>query len=775
MKPTKQSPRATARASATHTTNSILARSPNRFRQVFNVAALKISDLLEARDLHHVLIANLPNVVGTAIGLFRIRRTDPDAEKVDGKWKRKRRAGPRTLANTVVRPWSWPCVLVFVDKWNSVEDLAKRPEEIIPPWLYLPDGSRVPVCTVLAPPQHRPTYEANRLTFPSGMYGGGFPVLTAEQGSERVGTIACLATNGHDVFALTNRHVAGEAGTIAYTVERGERRRIGVAVQCNAGKIGLEELYPGWTGKRISVNLDAGLFKVDAMSEWTSQVYGIGRIGTPVNLGVDTMTLGLVGCPVRAFGAVSGPMTGEIQALFYRYRSVAGFDCVADLLIGPRDKDARVETQPGDSGTLWFYDEEADQRANGAAREEPRRAIDSTPAPDVDIDAIRTPLLQPLAMQWGGSSFLAPGSQQDTRFVLATTISNVCRVLDVDLLTDWSIEHSEYWGKVGHYKIAYSACFHVSKSFPKLRALLDANATNISVTDQDIEKGQMPKATERDKFIALADVPDLVWRSTRKKDQANHFADMDQKAPSGTHAGRTLLDIWIKKPATRTPDEWEKFYDSIDPKMKPQHRGALPFRVKELFEEMVEHLNKNSLSKFVCVAGVLAHYVGDACQPLHVSHLHHGHDDTEKDVHSVYETKMLDRFPAEFIQLLNAKLQGQVGKSGILTGDDAASATVDLMRFTIKTLSPERVIEVFNEVRGRGQVQNMWTKLKTPTVTVTAEGVLTLTGIWQGAWKASGSESRFSKASASKRITPSALRTLYNNPAIAKSDWLRNM
>jgi len=87
MKPTKQSPRATARASATHTTNAVLARSPNRFRQVFNVAALKISDLLEARDLHHVLIANLPNVVGTAIGLFRIRRTDPDAEKVDGKWK----------------------------------------------------------------------------------------------------------------------------------------------------------------------------------------------------------------------------------------------------------------------------------------------------------------------------------------------------------------------------------------------------------------------------------------------------------------------------------------------------------------------------------------------------------------------------------------------------------------------------------------------------------------------------------------------------------------
>jgi len=139
--------------------------------------------------------------------------------------------------------------------------------------------------------------------------------------------------------------------------------------------------------------------------------------------------------------------------------------------------------------------------------------------------------------------------------------------------------------------------------------------------------------------------------------------------------------------------------------------------------------------------------------------------------------KTLTTSPNRFrhIQLLNAKLAKRLAKSGILTGDDAANATVELMRVTVRTLSPERVIEMFNEVRGRGQLEKMWQKLKTPTVTITARGVLTLSGMWQGAWAASKSESRSSKTKARKRIAPSSLMTLYNNSTIAKSMWLRDM
>src|SRR4030095_9454220 len=138
------------------------------------------------------------------------------------------------------------------------------------------------------------------------------------------------------------------------------------------------------------------------------------------------------------------------------------------------------------------------------------------------------------------------------------------RLLDVDSIGDWSSEHSQYWGKVGHYKIAYSACFLTGNAYPKLRALLKANALNIAVSDESIEKGLMPSAS-RTQFVALADVPDLVWRSTRGRDKANHFADMDEEAPSGQFAGETLMSLWSKKPATRTPAIWNDFYESLDP------------------------------------------------------------------------------------------------------------------------------------------------------------------------------------------------------------------
>jgi hypothetical protein len=42
-----------------------------------NFAALSTRDLLEARDLYHWHLIHRANVVGTAVGLYRIRRDDP--------------------------------------------------------------------------------------------------------------------------------------------------------------------------------------------------------------------------------------------------------------------------------------------------------------------------------------------------------------------------------------------------------------------------------------------------------------------------------------------------------------------------------------------------------------------------------------------------------------------------------------------------------------------------------------------------------------------------
>ena len=99
-------------------------------------------------------------------------------------------------------------------------------------------------------------------------------------------------------------------------------------------------------------------------------------------------------------------------------------------------------------------------------------------------------------------------------------------MLDVEIIRDWSIDHSLYWGQGGTLQDRiFWLCFLSSNK--SLDTLLRANAERISVGDDSISNGDMPSALKRNEFIALADVPDLVWRYTRKRDQANHFADMD--------------------------------------------------------------------------------------------------------------------------------------------------------------------------------------------------------------------------------------------------------
>src|SRR5262249_16040480 len=157
-------------------------------------------------------------------------------------------------------------------------------------------------------------------------------------------------------------------------------------------------------------------------------------------------------------------------------------------------------------------------------------------------------------------------------------------------------------------------------------------------------------------FVALADVPDLVWRNTRQKDKGNHFADMDQ--PGGPNQDQpTLLELWEADETSRTPARWTAFYNSLQPPLSDEHRGALPFRVRQIYNAMVKSLQDHDVNSYVCAAGVLAHYVGDACQPLHVSRFHHGHPGRLEDaVHSFYETQMLDQFAADVVAKVNTKL-----------------------------------------------------------------------------------------------------------------------
>src|SRR5262249_19226726 len=75
-------------------------------------SALSLMDLLGARDHFHVHLMHKANVVGTALGRYLIRKTGVGPKE------------PRTLGNSEIRDYSWPCVLVFVSEWIDEKDFG---------------------------------------------------------------------------------------------------------------------------------------------------------------------------------------------------------------------------------------------------------------------------------------------------------------------------------------------------------------------------------------------------------------------------------------------------------------------------------------------------------------------------------------------------------------------------------------------------------------------------------------------------------------------------
>jgi hypothetical protein len=269
-------------------------------------------------------------------------------------------------------------------------------------------------------------------------------------------------------------------------------------------------------------------------------------------------------------------------------------------------------------------------------------------------------------------------------------------------------------------------------------------------------------------------VPDLVWRRTRPEDAANHFADMDQ--PGGAAAGgQTLMELWHSSDGTwRTPAGWTAFYDSLTDAPVDEHRGALPFRAAQLYGLMADAVRGDDVLRYVATAGVLAHYVGDACQPLHVSRLHHGVPGAGEDaVHSVYETTMLDEHAAEVVAGVNADLADDLPGPPLVTGsDEAADAAVALMQRTIEAIPPAEIVSVFAAHPGPEQTTQLWNTFGAATVKRLADGAKTLAMLWTAAWRQGGGET-IDAAKIQPQPKP-ALQKLYDTDSFAPSVWLKD-
>jgi hypothetical protein len=245
---------------------------------------------------------------------------------------------PRTLDNSEVRDYSWPCVLVFVRTWAPERAFGPggehEPGDFVPKRLYMPDGRSVPVCVVKVDkvpddPQQQPLVGR----WPMSWLGGGLPILTRVQELERRATAGCLVTDGHLTYVLTARHACGEPGTRIFSRLRGGEVSIGLSSEKQLTRLPFSQVYADFPGRRSYLTLDVGLVRLDDINDWTSNVYGLPAVGHLADVYEQNLTLKLIDQPVVAFGAATGLLEGRIEALFYRYRSVGGDDHVADFLI----------------------------------------------------------------------------------------------------------------------------------------------------------------------------------------------------------------------------------------------------------------------------------------------------------------------------------------------------------------------------------------------------------------------------------------------------------
>src|SRR5262249_16064358 len=139
------------------------------------------------------------------------------------------------------------------------------------------------------------------------------------------------------------------------------------------------------------------------------------------------------------------------------------------------------------------------------------------------------------------------------------------------------------------------------------------------------------------------------------------------------------------------------------------------------YQEMVEFVRAGKVAEFVCAAGILSHYVGDACQPLHISYLFNGDpDDTEvvthknrrgklmtepipraAGVHAAYEGGMVDTRNPQIMAGVDQLLPGLARPPAVRTGHDAAVAVVDLMRKTFEAIKPPDIVDAYVKVKDR--------------------------------------------------------------------------
>jgi len=238
---------------------------------------------------------------------------------------------------------------------------------------------------------------------------------------------------------------------------------------------------------------------------------------------------------------------------------------------------------------------------------------------------------------------------------------------------------------------------------------------------------------------------------------------MDKPGPDG----KTLIDLFNENNDCVVPSTWINYYKTVN----TDKMGEVPFRVWQIFDDMVSSVTNKQINQFICAAGILAHYVGDASQTLHGSYMSLGIPQSGgrplgARTHATYEDDMVNAHIVE-INAGVSKTAPTMQHQQIESGKKAATATVALMVNTNKSIPPKSLIDTYMK-NSNGAVEALWNQWGPQTIDAFSGSVILLASIWESAWKIGDGENSFSDSDG-KKVDRSIFQEIYSNPKFIPS------
>lgn len=135
-------------------------------------------------------------------------------------------------------------------------------------------------------------------------------------------------------------------------------------------------------------------------------------------------------------------------------------------------------------------------------------------------------------------------------------------------------------------------------------------------------------------FLTIdASVPDMRKRLLNFKSESNrHFIN---------------VEVYGSHPFKELPETWDKAVTKYG-KRKLYKNGILPWYIQLITEKLTRAFKSKNKAKILLLSADLAHYIGDAFQPLHTTQNYDGQLTGQKGIHAVIDSYIPEAYGATF-------------------------------------------------------------------------------------------------------------------------------